>query len=354
MLSGMPPSRPSAPPLEPELTTTLDDDMRSRGMRDLGPEAMRRFRAVERVFLDTVAARGYQEIRTPTIEPLHLFTATAALSPALLDRVYSFLDWDGWSGDRVVLRPDATVPAARWYEQHWRDSSEAARLCYVQPVYRFVPGNGEREQWQCGVELFGLPAPAADAELLLLARNLFTALGLRDLRFELAHAGLVRATLAAAGLDASAQAEALERLLANGGGSSDGLAALDRLVAEQPALAPALRLLFAVDGGGGAYIENLRAALLPGVPAAAAALDDLAAAARALDAGGSAYRVLPGTARNFEYYTGLTFRVFAGDAECAGGGRYDGLSEAIGGRAVPASGFGADLLRLADLVSAAQ
>ncbi len=347
MLSSMPASRPSAAVQEPELTTTLDDGMRSRGMRDLGPEAMRQFRAVERVFLDTVSARGYQEIRTPTIEPLHLFTATAALSPALLDRVYSFLDWDGWSGDRVVLRPDATVPAARWYEQRWQDSVEPARLCYVQPVYRFVPGNGQREQWQCGVELFGLPASSADAELLLLAREVLTALGLPDLRFELAHAGLVRAVLDAALLDASAQAETLERLA-----GEDRDAVVGTLAAAHPALGAALRLLFAVDGGGRAYIENLRAALLPAVPPAEAALDDLAAAAGALDAAGCAYRVLPGAARNFEYYTGLTFRVLAGDAECAGGGRYDGLGEAIGGRAVPASGFGADLMRLADLVSA--
>ena len=70
---------------------------------------------LRRTFLQTAAARGYEEIRTPTIEPLHLFTATSALSPQALDRVYSFLDWDGWSGERVVLRPDATVSVARWY-----------------------------------------------------------------------------------------------------------------------------------------------------------------------------------------------------------------------------------------------
>jgi histidyl-tRNA synthetase len=126
---------------------------------------MRRFRHVERRFLDVTEAAGYAEIRTPTIEPLHLFTATGSLSPQLLDRVYSFLDWDGWSGERVVLRPDGTVPAARWYEQRWQ-TSEAARLCYVQPIYRFVPGDGEREVWQLGVELFGLAAPEADAECL--------------------------------------------------------------------------------------------------------------------------------------------------------------------------------------------
>lgn len=322
-----------------------DDGLRSRGMRDLGPEAMRRFRAVERCFLDVTSARGYQEIRTPSIEPLHLFTATGALSPQLLDRVYSFLDWDGWSGERVVLRPDGTVPAARWYEQRWQ-TVEPARLCYVQPVYRFVPGDGEREQWQVGVELFGLAAPEADGELLDLARALLEALGLPDICFELSHAGLVRVVLAAAGLDATGQAEAYDALLAGA-----DISALPGVSAE---LAPALRLLTRVDGATAAYLENLKAALLPLAPAASEGIEQLSEAARALDAAEARYRILPGTARNFEYYSGLTFRVLSGETECISGGRYDGLGEAIDGKAVPASGFGADILRLADLSAASR
>lgn len=325
--------------------TMTDDGLRSRGMRDLGPEAMRRFRAVERGFLDVTSARGYQEIRTPSIEPLHLFTATGALSPQLLDRVYSFLDWDGWSGERVVLRPDGTVPAARWYEQRWQ-TAEPARLCYVQPVYRFVPGDGEREQWQVGVELFGLAAPEADGELLMLARELLEALGLSDLAYDLSHAGLVRAVLEAAGLDAAAQGEAYDALLAGG-----DLSTLPGVTAE---VASALRLLSVVEGVGPGYFENLKAALLPLAPGCAESIDQLAAAARVLDAAGVAYRVVPGTARNFEYYTGLTFRVRSGDAECISGGRYDGLGEAIGGKPVPASGFGADVLQLANLSAASR
>lgn len=321
------------------------DGLRSQGMRDLGPEAMRRFRAVERAFLDVTSSRGYQEIRTPAIEPLHLFTATGALSPQLLDRVYSFLDWDGWSGERVVLRPDGTVPAARWYEQRWQ-TAEPARLCYVQPVYRFVPGDGEREQWQVGVELFGLAAPEADAELLGLARSLLEAVGLGDIRFDLSHAGMIRAVLAAAGLDAVAQADTYDALL----GGAD-LAASPGVSED---FAAALRLLSNVDGTGSGYLENLRAALLPLAPAAAEGIEELASATRALDAAGATYRVVPGTARNFEYYTGLTFRVLSGDSECVSGGRYDGLGEAIGGKAVPASGFGADILRLANLSTASR
>jgi histidyl-tRNA synthetase len=81
-----------------------DRGLRTAGMRELGPEEMARFRRVERIFLETVAARGYLEVRTPTIEPLHLYTASGALSPQALDRVYSFLDWDGWSGSIVGVR----------------------------------------------------------------------------------------------------------------------------------------------------------------------------------------------------------------------------------------------------------
>ena len=136
---------------------------RSRGMRDLGPERMRRFRRVEARFLEVASAAGYREIRTPTVEPLHLFTGAGALSPQLLDRVYSFLDWDGWSGERVVLRPDSTLPAVRWFggqaDAPDAGSGAAARLCYVQPVYRFSAGDEPRELWQCGSSCSASPRP---------------------------------------------------------------------------------------------------------------------------------------------------------------------------------------------------
>ena len=75
----------------------------------------------------------------PLIEPLHLFTSAGTLSPQTLDRVYSFLDWDGWSGERVVLRPDSTIPAARLYAEHLRRrptsrSCSTARTSFASPT----------------------------------------------------------------------------------------------------------------------------------------------------------------------------------------------------------------------------
>ena len=309
-------------------------ELRSPGMHDLDPEAMRHFRAVEARFLAVTARAGYAEIRTPTVEPLHLFTGAGTLSPQMLDRVYSFLDWDGWSGERVVLRPDSTLPAVRWHEE--QASGGTSRLCYVQPVYRFVPGGGQREQWQCGAELFGLEAPDGDAELLRLTLDLLDALGIEAVRFDLSHTGLVRAALEATGLDAAAQLATLDRLL----DGDDG--AIREVIWARPEQAGALRVLFEIDGHDAGYLANVRAALGP-VPGAESAVTELDAAARALDAAGCAFRVSASSVRNFEYYTGVTFRALAGDTECLRGGRYDGLAETIGGRPVPASGFGADI-----------
>ena len=299
---------------------------RSSGMRDLDPAAMRRFRSVERCFLDITAARGYEEIRTPTIEPLHLYTGSGALSPELLDRVYSFLDWDGWSGERVVLRADATVPVARWVASQ---APEAARLSYVQPVYRFQPGDADRELWQLGVELFGPEAAEGDSELLTMALELLAALGIGDCRVDLGHAGLWRAVLEAAGLEPGGQVAAYDRILS---GDATLVEELARVRGEGAA---ALRLLAEVDGDSLGYVANLTAAVHPFVPEASGPLADLRAAAAALERAGARYRIGRPAVGSLEYYSGLTFHLRSGEADCISGGRYDGLT-GPGGRKRPA------------------
>ncbi len=327
-----------------------DRGLRSPGMRDVGPEEMRRFRAVERLFLDVTSRAGYAEIHTPTVEPLHLYTAAGTLSPQALERVYSFLDWDGWSGERVVLRPDTTVAAARWYIERG-GAAAPARVAYVQPSFRFA-AEGDRELWQCGVEAFGTGAAEADPELLGLAvgflRNLAAmpgaALGGAP-SVDLAHAGLMRAAFAACGLSAAEQIEAHDRIL-------DGdLGVTQQIAAAHPEQAAGLRLLAEVDGTSVGYIDNLRATLAPSVPAANGALDDLARAARALETVNVPYRVLAATARNFEYYSGITFAVRAGNRALVSGGRYDGLTATLGGAEAPACGWGADLLQLSAMTA---
>jgi histidyl-tRNA synthetase len=313
-------------------------------MRDLLPDEMDRLRTVEDAFATTCRAWGYREIRTPVIEPLHLFTSAGTLSPRTLDRVYSFLDWDGWSGERVVLRPDSTIPAARLYAERL-DDGRIAKLFYSQNVFRFTDDGSSREEWQCGVELMGDTGARGDVELVLLALETLRPLGLPDVTVRLSHAGIVRAVLAAAGMSSEEQSVAYDRLL-------DGdMAVVDEVEARAPQLNAPLRMLFEIEGAGSGYIANLRGPLVEAIPALAPVLDDLAFVIAVLEARGIAPLIKAVLARSFEYYSGLVMRFDVGGNRIVTGGRYDNLIGLVGGASVPASGFALYVAPLIEMLS---
>jgi len=164
-------------------------------MQDLLPGDMLRFRRIEDTFRTCCGNWGYREVRTPTLEYLYLFTAAGTLTPGMLSKVYSFLDWDGWSGERVVLRPDGTIPVARLYIDNL-SGQESARLLYVTNIFAFEgTGKKNRERWQCGAEFFGGAKFAPDVEIILLAEDVIRKLGIRNVKLQLSHAGLVKALL---------------------------------------------------------------------------------------------------------------------------------------------------------------
>ena len=317
------------------------ESLRCPGMRDLLPEETALYRRVEEGFARVCAAWGYSEIRTPTIEYMHLFTAAGTLSPQMLGRVYSFLDWDGWSGERVVLRPDATIPTVRLYVEN-TGGGRPARYFYVQNVFRFTGGDESREDWQCGVELIGNPSPAGDVELVLLGKAVLERLGLRDIEVGLSHAGLVRAVLAQTGLEPEEQAARYDRLL-------DGdLTVIQEIEARLPDLQAPLHLLFEAEGGTRQYLSDLRHAFAAAVPGIAGALDELATVSDTLNRLDCPHGIQTTLVRNFEYYTGTVFEFRAAGCRMGSGGRYDGLIALVGGESVPASGFA---LSLAEIVT---
>jgi histidyl-tRNA synthetase len=316
--------------------------MRCRGMRDMLPPEMERFRRVERAFRDVCLGWGYGEVRTPTIEHLHLFTAAGTLSPQMLGRVYSFLDWDGWSGERVVLRPDSTIPAVRLYTEQM--AAGPAKLFYVQNVLRFAQGDEPREDWQCGVELIGDTFPQGDVELVLMAVEVLQRLEL-PWEIRLSDPGILRSVFSAAGLGLAEQLALYDRVL-------DGdMTALDEVQARLPPSALSLSALLGVEGAGPQYLENLRSALLPAIPGAARPLDELAAVSDVLARGGVAHAISPALVRNFEYYTGPVFHLYSGGQKAGGGGRYDSLVQLAGGPDTPASGFALEIGVFAALLS---
>src|SRR3972149_8298166 len=119
-----------------------------KGARDLLPGEMSKFNFVAGQFRRACARRTFEEIRTPVIEYFHLFPSAGTLTPKMLGRVYSFLDWDGWSGERVVLRPEGTIPAARLYLENFPKGS-LAKLFYIENMFSFEEkGSEPREKWQ--------------------------------------------------------------------------------------------------------------------------------------------------------------------------------------------------------------
>ena len=302
---------------------------RCKGMRDLLPEDMERFRRIEAAFRDSCQRWGYAETRTPVLEYLHLFTTAGTLTPAMLSRVYSFLDWDGWSGERVVLRPEGTIPTARLFLS--RGSPPPARLCYLENFFSFEgTGQEARERWQGGAEFLGGASPQAEGELISLALEVLGRLGFSP-QVKLAHVGVLRDLFFALG-EGERWHQALE-------GSRE-------LATARPELGETLGLLFELRGRSPGYLRNLQALLLPRFPSLKGSLEDFVRVAELLTSLGIAFEIDMAGGGEFEYYTGAVFQFFLGGERVGSGGRYDNLLPLLGGQAVPAAGFGLYLDRL--------
>ena len=317
---------------------------RCKGMRDVSPEEMTVFRLIEGVFRDCCSKWGYREVRTPTIEYLHLFTSAGTLTPGMLGKVYSFLDWDGWSGERVVLRPDGTIPVARLYTENLEDKG-LARLFYATNIFIFEEtGEKTRERWQCGTELIGAGSALADAELISLSLEVLKKLGLKGVELRLSHAGLVKALLVKLGLSPEEQNQMFDQIL---DGDVEALAGVSR---ENPELASALFPLLSLKGQSPEFLKNLKALLAQNLPEISPHLDDFLRTVAFLETLGCNYQIDIASGAGFEYYTGMIFQLFIGGEKIGGGGRYDALIPAMGGGDVPASGFALYLDRLMNLV----
>ena len=314
---------------------------RCKGTRDLSPDEMRGFRLIEKVFRDGCLKWGYEEVKTPTLEYLHLFTSTGTLTPSRLHKVYSFLDWDGWSGERVVLRPDGTIPIARFYIDTMAER-ELAKLFYVTNVFSFEEtGEEARERWQCGAELIGAGSTTADVELVVTALEVLKKLGLKGIELRLSHAGLIRALLTKFELSPGEQTRIFDQIL-------DGEVAV--LAEVKPELGQALASLLELKGESSGFLKNLKALFNQNFPELEPPLNNFIDIVDLLGVLGYPCQIDMTSGRGFEYYTGIMFQLYAGAEQVGGGGRYDALSPLLGGRDIPASGFALYLDHLMRLI----
>jgi len=151
------------------------------------------FRKLEKGFLKQCRYFGYHEIKTSTIEPLHIFSSLGTLSDNKLKRMYSFIDWDGWSGERVVLKPDSTACVARFYSDHLHAKNPKQKLCYVENHFEWADsGDVLSERWQCGIENIGNKKTKADIEVIYMAYKVLQEIGFKDVHLYLSYPAYIK------------------------------------------------------------------------------------------------------------------------------------------------------------------
>ena len=289
------------------------DALLPAGLADvLAPQAAFEAATTERL-MRVFSSFGYARVEPPLIE----FESTLLAGPgqALASQMFRLMD--PGSQRMMGLRTDITLQVARIARSRLKDDARPLRLSYAGEVLR-VSGaqlRPERQFAQAGVELIGSDDAGADREIVLLAAEAMTALGISDFSVDLTHPLLVPAVARAKGLDVRAAAAA--RL------------ALDRKDAAELAkvAGPAAGLLGALlrcSGPAGPALKDLLALDLP-EPAGAMARD-LDRLVGALQSARSdlTLTVDPCEFRGFEYHTGISFSVFSPHVrgELAGGGRY--------------------------------
>jgi histidyl-tRNA synthetase len=251
----------------------------------------------------------------------------------MLSKVYSFLDWDGWSGERVVLRPDGTIPVARLYIDNL-SGQESARLFYVTNIFAFEgTGKKNRERWQCGAEFFGGARFAPDVEIILLAEDVIRKLGIKNVRLQLSHAGLVKALLREFKLSPAEEAKITDRIL------EGDWETLTRAKSTHPEMERLMAALLGLKGKSSSFLRNVKASFPTASQDFKSSLEDFLSIATLLDNMDCSYEVDIATMHGFEYYTGICFQFVAGGEKIGGGGRYDRLVPLMNGGDVPACGF---------------
>ena len=157
-----------------------------RGTQDVLPQDSYKWRFLERRIMEIAESYGYREIRIPTFEHTELFIRSVGESTDVVGKeMYTFNDKGGRS---ITLRPEGTAGTVRAAIEHGLlAGAMPLRLCYLLSCFRYEkPQAGRlREFHQFGVECFGAADAAADAELIHLAGNILSGVGVRDLSLEI-------------------------------------------------------------------------------------------------------------------------------------------------------------------------
>ena len=304
-----------------------------RGTKDILPDGVERWRYVEEKIRDICERFGYREIRTPLFEHTELFQRGIGDTTDVVEKeMYTFTDRGGRS---ITLRPENTAAAVRAYLEHKLYAEDAlTKLFYIGSMFRFDrPQKGRlREFHQFGVEALGEASPAVDAEIILLAVRFLQSLGLKELSLSINSVG-----------DPACRPVYREKLKEFFSGKLDGLCDDCRSRYDRNPM----RILDCKN-------EHCHE-LSVGAPEITDCLCDECAehfekVKSYLTAAGVPFTCDPRLVRGLDYYTKTAFEIkyepLGAQSAVAGGGRYDGLVEEIGGNPTPAVGFAVGLERV--------
>ena len=317
------------------------------GFRDFLPVQMRVRQRVTAILRSVFERFGYEPLDTPTLEAIEVLQGKIGQDEKLL---YRFTDH---GGREVGMRYDLTIPLARVVAMHANDLVLPFKRYHMGPVWRADrPQRGRfREFWQCDADIVGTKSVLADAEGVAVYDAVLAACGFREYAVRVNHRAVLSALAPYAGLPETAAMtliRAIDKLDKIGPG---GVAAEMASNGIPAAAAEKVLALVGLTGPNDAVLAEM-AARLKDLPAAQAGLRDLTTlfeAAAALGVGEGKAVFVPALARGLDYYTGPVYETYVpegGVGSLGGGGRYDNLIGALGGRDLPATGISVGLERL--------
>jgi histidyl-tRNA synthetase len=310
-----------------------------KGMNDVLPDDAPLWELFENTVQSVLRSYGYQQIRTPIVEPTALFARGLGTVTDIVEKeMYSFTD--SMNGDQLTLRPESTAGVVRAVLEHNLTYDGPKRLWYSGPMFRHErPQRGRYRQFhQIGAEAIGFSGPDIDAELIMMCQRLWDDLGLSDIRLEINSIGDAeernrhRADLIAYFEQHSddLDAEAKRRLHTN------PLRILDtKNPAMQALVNDAPKLLDYLGDESRAHFDGVQ---------------------RLLNANNIRFTINPRLVRGMDYYNRTVFEWITdhlgSQGTVCGGGRYDPLVEIFGGKPTPAVGFAMGVERLLELMRA--
>jgi histidyl-tRNA synthetase len=308
-----------------------------KGFKDILPEEIGYWHLLEAEARRLLRLFGFSEIRTPLLEKTELFSRGIGQDTDIVSKeMYSLKDSKGRS---LTLRPEATAAVARAYIQnHLHEKQLVQKLFSIGPMFRHErPQKGRLRQFhQINVEIFGDPGPRSDADVIILALELFRVIGLEDLTLHVNSLGCPECR--------PRFKKQLNRYLEER--EKNLCADCRRRTATNPlrvfdCKVPGCREIMAdapsiIDSLCDACVAHFHALKEDLLLAEVSFVPD--------------HRLV----RGLDYYTRTTFEIqterLGAQNAVAGGGRYDGLVKLLGGPAYPAIGFAVGMERVIALL----